>query len=46
MKPNSGLGQTGTTSIEVNGPHIKWNTAIQIQQNQYLSFEEKLYLIG
>lgn len=40
QKPNSGLGQTQTTSIEINAPHIKWNAnAMQIQQNQYLSFK-------
>jgi len=40
------LGQTGTTSIEVNAPHTKWNTTIRIHQNQYFSFKEKLYLKG
>lgn len=27
-----------------HAPHIKWSTAMQIQQNQYLSFKEELLL--
>lgn len=32
--------------IEVNVSHIKWHISVQIHQNRYLSFKEKLYLLS
>lgn len=46
LKPNFGLGQMDIAFMEVNIPHIKWNTTMQIHQNRYFSFNDKLYLLS